>query len=258
MREPFFAANWKMYKTPEQAREYVRAFIPLADPYRERAAIVLCVPFIDLVPVREELLRHERAGFIDTGAQDVYWESEGAYTGEISPTMLAGESVDYCIVGHSERRRMFGDTDEAVARKVSALLMADVIPIVCVGETFEEHETGKRLDVVASQVRACLGHLTDDQRAGIVIAYEPIWAIGTGMCDTPQGADETIGFIRALAGGLSDATILYGGSMKPDNAMSLCEQANVDGGLVGSASLDPAGFATLIGNAMRGTDGASA
>ncbi|MBV8170534.1 MAG: triose-phosphate isomerase [Candidatus Eremiobacteraeota bacterium] len=247
-----------MYKTPAQAREYANAFAPLADKFRERAAIVLCAPFIDLVPLREELRDLDPAGFIDVGAQDVFWEPEGAYTGEISAAMLGGESVDYCIVGHSERRRLFGDTDETVARKVTALLGADIVPIVCVGETLEEHQTGRRLDVVAGQIRACLGHLSDEQRAGLVIAYEPIWAIGTGMCDTPQGADETIGFIRTLDGGLEDATILYGGSMKADNAAYLCAEQNVDGGLVGSASLDPAGFATLIDNALRGIDGASA
>ncbi|HEV2908094.1 MAG TPA: triose-phosphate isomerase, partial [Candidatus Eremiobacteraceae bacterium] len=208
MREPFFAANWKMFKTPAQAREYATAFVPLADSFRERAAIVLCAPFIDLVPLHEELLIADADTFIEIGAQDVFWEREGAFTGEVSPLMLAGESVEYCIVGHSERRRMFGDTDETVAKKVSALLAVDIVPIVCVGETLEENRAGKTQECVSAQIRTALGHLSDDQRSDIVIAYEPIWAIGTGLADTPETCDLTIGYIRSLAGGLDDATIL--------------------------------------------------
>jgi triosephosphate isomerase len=172
--------------------------------------------------------------------------------------MLAGEGVDYCIVGHSERRSLFGETDEMVARKVAALLEADVVPIVCVGETLEENRAGKTRERVGAQLRAGLGQLSDEQRADIVIAYEPIWAIGTGLADTPDNADATIGFIREAMGGLIDATILYGGSMKADNAEALCAKPNVDGGLIGSASLDPAQFAKLIGNGMRGADAAGA
>src|SRR5271165_422749 len=179
MRQPLFAANWKMFMTPAQTRDYANAFVPLAEKFRERAAVVLCAPFIDLVPLHEELLIAQT--YVEIGAQDVFWENEGAYTGEISPAMLAGEGVDYCIVGHSERRRMFGDTDETVARKVSALLAADIVPIVCVGETLEEHRAGKARDCVRAQLIAGLGHVTDEQRADIVIAYEPIWAIGTGL-----------------------------------------------------------------------------
>jgi triosephosphate isomerase len=256
VREPFFAANWKMYKTPAQTREYAQVFAPLAEEFRERAAIVLCAPFIDLVPLHEELL--EADTFVDLGAQNCYWESEGAFTGEVSALMLAGEGVDYCIVGHSERRNLFGETDEMVARKVSALLGADIIPIVCVGETLEENRAGKTRERVGAQLRAGLGQLGDEQRADIVIAYEPIWAIGTGLADTPDNADATIGFIRQAMGGLADATILYGGSMKADNAEALCARPNIDGGLVGSACLDPAGFAKLIGNGMRGVDAAGA
>jgi triosephosphate isomerase len=258
MREPFFAANWKMYKTPAQAREYATAFVPLADSFRERAAIVLCAPFIDLVPLHEELLIADADTFIEVGAQDVFWEQEGAFTGEVSPLMLAGESVEYCIVGHSERRRMFGDTDETVAKKITALLAADIVPIVCVGETLEENRAGKTQECVSAQIRTALGHLTDDQRSGIVIAYEPIWAIGTGLADTPETCDVTIGYIRSLAGGLDDATILYGGSMNVENAQALCACPSVDGGLVGSASLDPVKFAQLVTNGLRGIDAANA
>ena len=252
MRQPLFAANWKMFKTPAQTRDFANAFVPLAEAFRERAAIVLCAPFIDLVPLHEELLVAET--YVEIGAQDVFWESEGAYTGEISPIMLAGEGVDYCIVGHSERRRMFGETDETVAKKVSALLAADIVPIVCVGETLEENRAGKTRARVAAQIAGGLGHLTDAQRADIVIAYEPVWAIGTGLADTPENAESTIAFIRSTAGGLLDATIVYGGSMKADNAHALCAQPNIDGGLIGSASLDAAAFAALVESGLRGID----
>jgi len=252
MRQPLFAANWKMFKTPAQTRDYASVFVPLAEAFRERAAIVLCAPFIDLVPLHEELLVSET--YVELGAQDVFWESEGAYTGEISPLMLAGEGVDYCIVGHSERRRMFGETDETVAKKVSALLAADIVPIVCVCETLEENRAGKTFARVAAQIAAGLGHLSDDQRADIVIAYEPVWAIGTGLADTPENAESTVAFIRSTAGGLLDATIVYGGSMKVDNAQALCAQPNIDGGLVGSACLDPATFAALVEDGLRGID----
>jgi triosephosphate isomerase len=256
MREPFFAANWKMFKTPAQTREYAQAFAPLAEEFRERAAIVLCAPFIDLVPLHEELL--EADTFVDLGAQDCYWEPEGPFTGEVSAFMLAGEGVDYCIVGHSERRRLFGETDEMVARKVSALIGADIVPIVCVGEALEEHLAGKTRERVCAQLQAGLGHLTDEQRGDIVIAYEPIWAIGTGLADTPESADATIGHIREVVSGCVDATILYGGSMNADNAEALCSTPNIDGGLIGSASLDPARFATLVRNGLRGTDARAA
>jgi len=258
MREPFFAANWKMYKTPAQAREYATAFVPLADQFRERAAVVLCAPFIDLVPLHEELLIADADTFIEVGAQDVFWEKEGPFTGEVSPLMLAGESVEYCIVGHSERRRMFGETDEGVAKKVSALLAVDIVPIVCVGETLEENRAGKTRERVGAQIRSALGHLSDDQRSDIVIAYEPIWAIGTGLADTPETCDLTIGYIRSLAGGLDNATILYGGSMNVENAQALCACPSVDGGLIGSASLDPVKFAQLVTNGLRGIDAANA
>jgi triosephosphate isomerase len=258
VREPFFAANWKMYKTPAQARDYATAFVPLADKFRERAAIVLCAPFIDLVPLHEELLIADADTFIEVGAQDVFWEQEGAFTGEISPLMLVGESVQYCIVGHSERRRLFGETDESVAKKVSALLAVDIVPIVCVGETLEENRAGKTRECVSAQIRTALGHLSDDQRSDIMIAYEPIWAIGTGLADTPETCDLTIGYIRSLAGGLDDATILYGGSMNVENAQALCACPSVDGGLVGSASLDPVKFAQLVTNGLRGIDAANA
>jgi triosephosphate isomerase len=153
---------------------------------------------------------------------------------------------------------MFGETDESVAKKVSALLAVDIVPIVCVGETLEENRAGKTRERVAAQIRTALGHLSDDQRADVVIAYEPIWAIGTGLADTPETCESTVGYIRTVAGGLDDATILYGGSMNVENARALCACPNVDGGLVGSASLDPLKFTDVVEVGLRGIDAANA
>lgn len=242
VRRPIFAANWKMYKTPPQAREYVRAFASSAAGLCERADIVLCVPFIDLETIADALT----ASPVAFGAQDCYWQAEGAFTGEISAAMLKSLGCGYCIVGHSERRQHFGETDESVAKKVSALLAVGVTPIVCVGESLEEHNAGLTLQRVMQQVNDGLGHLEDDERAALVVAYEPIWAIGTGMADTPENANRTISLIRQSAGGLDDARVVYGGSMKVENAAFCCTQPAIDGGLIGSASLDPAVFLSLV------------
>jgi triosephosphate isomerase len=242
VRRPFFAANWKMYKTPPQARDYVRAFASSAAGLCERADIVLCVPFIDLETIGDALT----ASPVAFGAQDCYWQAEGAFTGEISAAMLKSLGCGYCIVGHSERRQHFGETDETVAKKVSALLAVGVTPIVCVGESLEEHNAGLTLQRVMQQVNDGLGHLEDDERAALVVAYEPIWAIGTGMADTPENANRTISLIRQSAGGLDDARVVYGGSMKVENAAFCCTQPAIDGGLIGSASLDPAVFLSLV------------
>lgn len=251
-RTPCFAANWKMYKTPQEARAFVHAFAGAAEGFSERAAIALCAPSIDLKALGAEL----EGTRIALGAQNCYWEPEGAYTGEVSAAMLASVGVRMCIVGHSERRRLFGETDETVARKVSALLSEGIRPIVCVGETLEENRAGQTRERVTAQVHAALRHLSEEQRAGLIVAYEPIWAIGTGLADSPEKSNETIAYIRTALGGLERATVLYGGSMKPDNAQAFCAQPNVDGGLVGSASLDPGGFAKLIENGLRGIDAA--
>ncbi|HKW44944.1 MAG TPA: triose-phosphate isomerase [Candidatus Eremiobacteraceae bacterium] len=242
VRRPLFAANWKMYKTPPQARDYVRAFAATATNFSARADIVLCVPFIDLEAVSESLT----GSAVAFGAQNCYWQAEGAFTGEISAAMLKALGCGYCIVGHSERRQHFGETDETVAKKVSALLAVGITPIVCVGETLAEHKAGLTVQRVMQQVSDGLGHLEDDERASLVVAYEPIWAIGTGMADTPENANRTISLIRQTAGGLSDARIVYGGSMKLENAALCCTQPDIDGGLVGSASLDPAVFLSII------------
>jgi triosephosphate isomerase (TIM) len=249
-RRPLFAANWKMYKTPKDAREYARDFAPGAAAYTARCDVALCAPFIDL----EALGALLEGTTVVLGAQDCYFEPEGAFTGEVSAAMLASIGVRWCIVGHSERRRLFGENDEMVARKVSALLDEGVRPIVCVGETLEENRAGETRSRVSAQVHAALSHLKEGQRQMLAVAYEPIWAIGTGLSDDPESANGTIGVIRSVLGGLDRTTIVYGGSMKADNAEAFCAQPNIDGGLVGSASLDPAGFAKLIANGLRGID----
>ncbi len=236
-----------MYKTPAEAAEYVSLFWAAAEALTPRADVVLCAPFVDLETLRIELA----PSTVKIGAQDCYWESEGAFTGEISAVMLKAIGVAYCIVGHSERRRLFNETDDMVARKASALLAHDITPIVCVGETREEKQQGKTAPRVTAQVTASLGHLTEAERARTVVAYEPIWAIGSGLADDPVSANNCIKMIRETAGGLNDARMLYGGSMNADNASSFCAQPDIDGGLVGTASLDPRKFIQLIINALK-------
>jgi triosephosphate isomerase (TIM) len=246
-RRPLFAANWKMNKGPAQTRDYVHSFWAGAEALVPRADIVLCAPFIDLQTLRVELAPSR----VKFGAQDCYWEPAGAYTGEVSAAMLHNIGATYCIVGHSERRRLFGETDEMVARKVAALLEVELTPIVCVGESLEEKQRGLTMQRIADQVISGLGALTDDQRGRLAIAYEPIWAIGTGLNDDPASANEIIKLIRAMAGGLSKARILYGGSMNAENAVAFSEQPEIDGGLVGGASLDPRTFLKLVINGVK-------
>lgn len=245
--KPLFAANWKMNKTPAQTSDYVVSFWAAAEALVPRADIVLCAPFVDIETLRIELAPSS----VKHGAQDCYWEPEGAYTGEVSAGMLAALGCSYCIVGHSERRRLFFETDEMVARKVAALMAHEITPIVCVGETLEEKQKRQTAQRVMEQINAGLGDLSDDQRARLVIAYEPIWAIGTGLADDPASANETIKIIRHCIGGLADARILYGGSMNADNAAAFCAEPDIDGGLIGSASLDPRKFIQLIQNGTR-------
>jgi triosephosphate isomerase (TIM) len=245
--KPLFAANWKMNKSPAQTIDYVASFWAAAEALVPRADIVLCAPFVDLETLRIELAPSS----VKYGAQDCYWEPEGAYTGEVSTGMLAALGCSYCIVGHSERRRLFSETDAMVARKVAALMAHEITPIVCVGETLEEKQKGQTAQRVVEQINAGLGALSDEQRAQLVIAYEPIWAIGTGLADDPASANETIKIIRHCVGGLADARILYGGSMNADNAAAFCAEPDIDGGLIGSASLDPRRFIQLIQNATR-------
>jgi triosephosphate isomerase (TIM) len=231
-----------MNKGPGQTRDYVAQFWAGAEALVQRADIVLCAPFVDLETLRVELAPSR----VKFGAQDCYWEPAGAYTGEVSAAMLKEIGATYCIVGHSERRRLFGETDETVARKVEALLALELTPIVCIGESLEEKQRGVTSQRCMDQIHAGLGGLSDEQRARLAIAYEPIWAIGTGLSDDPASANEMAKYIRGCAGGLEHARILYGGSMNAENVTSFCAQSDIDGGLIGGASLDPRIFLKLV------------
>ncbi len=246
-RKKLIAANWKMYKTPEQAREFFRDFLPLVKDHT-RDEITVCPPFIDL-PAAVEAARGSN---VTIGAQDMYWEKTGAYTGEICPDMLLAVGCTHVILGHSERRQYFGETDDIVNQKLKAALEAGLTPIVCVGEVLEEREAGLTEDVLRRQCLRAF-HAISAKRAGkLVVAYEPVWAIGTGKTATPQMAADAHILIRgeaAKAFGDEFAQrlrILYGGSVKPENAKTLMSEEEIDGALVGGASLDPKSFSAIV------------
>jgi len=246
-RKKLMAANWKMYKTPQQAQEFLRAFLPLVDGHT-RDEIAICPPYVCLPAVVEALAGHS----IGVGAQNLHWEKEGPYTGEVSAGMLVAVGCTHVIIGHSERRQYFGETDETVNRKLKAALAAGLRPIVCVGEVLEERESGLTEKVLCRQcVRGLSGVSADDVRK-LVIAYEPVWAIGTGKTATPQLAAEAHVVIRAEAtNALGKSTaenmrILYGGSVKPENVKALMSESEIDGALVGGASLDAKSFAAIV------------
>jgi triosephosphate isomerase len=251
MRKPFVAGNWKMFKTVEEARTLVSELVPGLQPI-EGVDKVLCPPFTALLAVAALLEGTD----IGLGAQNMHWELSGAYTGEVSPLMLA-EWCQYVIIGHSERRAYFGETDETVNRKVQAALRQDLSPIVCVGETLAENEAGRTSEVVSRQVRqglAGLGSLFDPgSPPPLVIAYEPVWAIGTGRPSTAEGAASVVkNFIRpALASIFGDASaqavrVLYGGSVNAKNAAEYFTEPEIDGALVGGASLKVADFTQIV------------
>jgi triosephosphate isomerase len=239
-------ANWKMNMTGTQASAFLDDFLARALPGDVDVAIA--PPFTAIAQVGRRL----RGAAIALAAQDVYWEQSGAYTGEISPPMLTDAGCRYVIVGHSERRQYFRETDETVNRKARAALANGLTPIVCVGESGAERDAGEALARVVAQTRAALDGLGRDGAARVVMAYEPLWAIGTGKNCDADDADATMGAMRASVDGLQDARILYGGSMKAENVAAYARKPNVDGGLVGGASLDPAGFAALILAARQG------
>jgi triosephosphate isomerase len=247
MRKPVMAGNWKMYKTPAETSAFFQAFAPLVSG-ATHAEVVICPPFVNL-PAAVEAARSTR---IEVGAQDVFWLREGAYTGEVSAPMLAAAGCRWVIIGHSERRQYFGETGETVFKKTVAALEAGLKPIVCVGERLEEREAGSTEAVLAAQFAQGIAGLKPEQFARIAIAYEPIWAIGTGKTATPQIADGAHSFLRneirtSFGGELAAAgRILYGGSVKPDNIAGLMAQPDIDGALVGGASLDPAAFAAIV------------
>jgi triosephosphate isomerase len=249
-RKPFIAGNWKMHHTHLEAIQVVQKLSYRLDQHDfDNIDIVVCPPFTALRSV-QTTLEGDRIR-IALGAQNCHFEPEGAYTGEISAPMLAKLHVQYVIVGHSERRQLMGETDDIVAKKLRAVLAAGMQPILCVGETLEQREAGQTDELLTDQVRAALAALPADTAARCVIAYEPIWAIGTGHNATPDDANTTIGVIRAVIRDLIDGAademrILYGGSMKPGNAADLMAMPEIDGGLVGGASLDPDDFARIV------------
>jgi triosephosphate isomerase len=245
-RTPFIAGNWKMFKTIAEAEAYVDALAPLVKGV-EGVDVAICVPYTALQPC----VVHAKGTGIGVYAQNMHEAAEGAYTGEVSAGMLTDIRVDGVVLGHSERRQLFGETDKALSHKLPAALAAGLSPILCVGETEDERERGDMERRLRHQVQEALHDLTPDQAAKVTIAYEPIWAIGTGRVATPEQAQEAIGFVRALvADRAKDAAevvrVLYGGSVKAENAAELLALPDVDGALVGGASLDPESFAAIV------------
>src|SRR5579871_819136 len=246
-RKKLIAANWKMYKTPDQTREFFRDFLPLVN-HHDRDEIVVCPPFVDL----QAALESAKHSHVAVGAQNVHWKEEGAFTGEISAAMLSAIGCHYAIIGHSERRQYFGETDDTVNHRLKTALEAGLTPIVCVGEVLEEREAGLTEDVLRRQCTRAFHKLSAKKAVKLVVAYEPVWAIGTGKTATPQLASEAHNLIRGEAANafgqeFADALrILYGGSVKPENAKALMSEEEIDGALVGGASLDPKSFTAIV------------
>ena len=246
-RKKLIAANWKMYKTPEQTTAFFAEFLPMVAGH-SRDEIVVCPPFVDL----HAAVVAARGSNVAVGAQNMHWEKEGAFTGEVSPAMLTAIQVTHVIIGHSERRQYFNETDDTVNRKLEIALENGLTPIVCVGEVLEEREAGLTEDVLRRQCTRAFNGISGRKAAKLAVAYEPVWAIGTGKTATPQMAADAHMVIRHeaekafgkdFAHGLR---ILYGGSVKPDNAAALMSEIEIDGALVGGASLDPASFTRIV------------
>ncbi len=245
MRQPIIAANWKMHKLTAEATAFAESFLPLVQD-SNAAEIVLAPPFTALATLGAAL----KGSAVQLAGQNVYPEEKGAFTAEISPQMLADLGCRYTIVGHSERRTLFAEQDDFIARKALALLDAGIRPIVCVGEHLEEREAGRIEEVVGGQLRGSLASIPTGKASELVVAYEPVWAIGTGKTATPEMAQEVHGFIRKelserFGASAEEIRIQYGGSVKPENIADLMEQPDIDGALVGGASLDPTSFARV-------------
>jgi triosephosphate isomerase len=245
-RTPLIAGNWKMYKTVEQAEDYVQALLPAVSSV-DGVDVALCVPFTAIGAVADSV----RGSRVEVYAQNMHQQPEGAFTGEISAEMLGEAGAQGVVLGHSERREYFGETDRALMAKVPAALAAGLKPILCVGETEAERDNDDTDRKLRQQVRDDLAGVAEEQLAEVVIAYEPIWAIGTGRVATPAQVQEAIGFIRALVGDRDAAAaervrIIYGGSVKPENAPELLALEDVDGALVGGASLQADSFAEIV------------
>jgi triosephosphate isomerase len=249
-RKPMIAGNWKMYKTSGEGAILVQHLEERVSPYWDHVDVVVCPPFTAL-KAASTVIELDRLT-IGLSAQNVHWESEGAFTGEVAPRMLKELRCDYCIVGHSERREMFGDTNETVNKKVHALFDAGITPIMCVGESLETRDAGDTDAFVREQVREGLAGLDAQQVSSVVIAYEPIWAIGTGLTPTPEAANDVCRSIRATVGALFgqptaiQVRILYGGSAKPENIGLFMPEPDIDGALVGGASLEAESFAGMV------------
>jgi len=247
MRKKLIAANWKMFKTPAETRDFFRDFLPLVQGH-DRDEIVVCPTYLAL----DAAVTAAKGSNIAIGAQDVYWEKEGAFTGEICASMLAAVGATHVIIGHSERRQHFGETDDTVNLKLKSAIEAGLIPIVCVGEVLEEREAGLTDDVLRRQCLRAFHKVSAKKAVNLVVAYEPSWAIGTGKTATPQIAADAHAIIRAEAAEsfgqdfAGKLRILYGGSVKPENAHALMSEEEIDGALVGGASLDPNLFAAIV------------
>jgi triosephosphate isomerase len=245
-RTPLIAGNWKMHKTKEQAEEYIQALLPRVSSV-DGVDVAICVSFTAL----EAMVDSARGSRVEVYAQNMHQEPEGAFTGEVSAAMLSEVGVHGVVIGHSERRELFGETDRALALKAPAALAAGLAPILCVGETEAERDNDDTDRKLRQQVKDDLAGVSDERLADVVIAYEPIWAIGTGRVATPEQVQEAIAFIRALVGdrdkrAAEGVRILYGGSVKPENAAELLALPDVDGALVGGASLQAESFAQIV------------
>ena len=250
-RTPLIAGNWKMYKTTGEAELYIASLLPRVST-ADGVDVAVCPPYLAL----EELIESARGSRVQVYAQNMHHAAEGAYTGEVSAAMLTEIGVHGVILGHSERREMFGETDKALQQKVPAALAAGLVPILCVGETEDEREAGDTERKLRHQVQEDLARVDTSQLGDVVIAYEPIWAIGSGRVATPEQAQDAIAFIRALVADRSReqaqrTRVLYGGSVKTENCGELLCLPDVDGALVGGASLDPEAFAAIVESARR-------
>jgi len=250
--KPFIAGNWKMHKTIPEAVEMVRA-LKEASPELTEAEVVVIPPYTMLSEVKKVI----EGSIVLLGAQNIFWEEKGAFTGEVSPPMLKDAGCKYATIGHSERRQYFGETNETVNKKVKAALAHELTPIMCIGESLEERKKGKIMDKVETQINSGLEGLGKEEMRCIVIAYEPIWAIGTGLTATPSQAEEVHSFIREKLAEkygneiASYAIILYGGSVKPANTYSLLKENNINGALVGGASLEADSFIQITKEAIK-------
>ncbi|QPM69238.1 triose-phosphate isomerase [Atribacter laminatus] len=251
-RIPIAAGNWKMNKTVEEASEFAEALLDLS-PNTSDIEVILCPPFVTLYPLSQKLAQKG----IKLAAQNCYWEAKGAFTGEVSIPMLLAAHCQYVICGHSERRHIFGETSEDVGKKVTAAIHFGLKPILCVGETIEEREAGRTETIVFDHLSKGITNLSKEEALSLVVAYEPVWAIGTGKAATPQDAHQVISYIRQqLVKKFGDNTakqirILYGGSVTPDNVFDFMKDPDIDGSLVGGASLDPTKFYKIILESLR-------